>query len=71
MVVVDIFRAGTTICTAFQQGVEKIIPVGLVDEAKNYKEKGFLVAGERDGIKLEIADFGNSPSRNDECRPER
>ena len=23
MVVVDIFRAGTTICTAFQQGVEK------------------------------------------------
>jgi 2-phosphosulfolactate phosphatase len=61
VVVVDIFRAGTTICTAFQQGVEKIIPVGSVDEAKSYKDRGFLIAGEREGIKLEIADFGNSP----------
>ena len=62
VVVVDIFRAGTTICNAFQQGVEKIIPVGSVDKAKNYKERGFLIAGEREGIKLEIADFGNSPA---------
>lgn len=62
VVVVDIFRAGTTICTAFQQGVEKIIPVGSVKDAMDYKQKGFLIAGERNGIKLEMADFGNSPT---------
>ena len=61
MVIVDIFRAGTTICTAFKQGVEKVIPVGSEVEAKIYKERGFLIAGEREGIKLEFADFGNSP----------
>ncbi|HNQ28031.1 MAG TPA: 2-phosphosulfolactate phosphatase, partial [Aquaticitalea sp.] len=26
-----------------------------------YKEKGFLVAAERDGFVLDFADFGNSP----------
>lgn len=60
-VVVDIFRASTAICTAFDYGVEKIIPVGTVAEAKEYKNKGFLIAAERDGKVLDFADFGNSP----------
>lgn len=69
IVVVDILRAGTTICAAFQEGADKIIPVSSVEKALWYKEKkGYLITGERDGIKLEIADFGNSPleiTRND------
>ena len=28
----------------------------------DFKQKGFLIAGERNGIKLELADFGNSPT---------
>lgn len=59
--VIDIFRATTSICTAFANGVESLIPVADVSEAKRYKERGFLVAGERDGIKLDFADLGNSP----------
>jgi 2-phosphosulfolactate phosphatase len=42
-------------------GVEKLIPVATLEEAKAYKEKGYLVAAERDGIVRDFADFGNSP----------
>lgn len=61
VVIVDILRATTAICSAFQNGVEKIIPVASIDEAHKYKAKGFLVAAERDGKVLDFADFGNSP----------
>jgi 2-phosphosulfolactate phosphatase len=61
VVIVDIFRAGTTICAAFQNGAEKVIPVASLEKAQSFKEKGFLVAGERNGIRLEFADYGNSP----------
>ncbi len=60
-VVADIFRATTAICAAFDHGVEKIIPVTEVTDAVLYKRKGYLIAAERDGIKLDFADFGNSP----------
>ena len=60
-VVVDILRASSAICTAFMNGVERIIPVATVQEAKAMKEKGYMVAAERDGIVKEFADFGNSP----------
>ncbi|MBM3436348.1 MAG: 2-phosphosulfolactate phosphatase [Bacteroidetes bacterium] len=61
VVVVDILRAGTTICAALHAGAEKIIPVATIEKAVLLKEKGFLVTGERDGKKLNFADFGNSP----------
>lgn len=61
VVVVDILRATSAIVTAFMNGVNKIIPVGTLEEAKAYKEKGFKVAAERDGIVRDFADFGNSP----------
>lgn len=61
VVVVDVFRVGTTICAAFGQGLDKIIPVSTIEETKKYKDKGFPVAGERGGVKLDFADFGNSP----------
>jgi 2-phosphosulfolactate phosphatase len=61
VVVVDILRATSAICTAFENGASSIIPVGTVPEAKSYKDRGYLVAAERDGIVLDFADFGNSP----------
>lgn len=61
VVVVDILRATSAISTAFMNGVEKIIPVGTIAEAREYKQKGFMVAAERDGIVKDFADFGNSP----------
>jgi 2-phosphosulfolactate phosphatase len=61
VVLVDILRATSTICTALHKGVREIIPVESIEEAKLYKEKGYLVAGERDGKILDFADFGNSP----------
>jgi 2-phosphosulfolactate phosphatase len=61
VVVIDILRASSAICTAFANGAISIIPVAGVDEAKEYKGKGYLVAAERDGFVLDFADFGNSP----------
>jgi 2-phosphosulfolactate phosphatase len=61
VVVVDILRATSVICTMFHNGVQKIIPVRDLDEARKKKEEGYLVVAERDGRKLEFADFGNSP----------
>jgi 2-phosphosulfolactate phosphatase len=60
-VVVDVFRASTTICAALSAGVEKIIPVKSIQEAADYKKQGFVIAGEREGQKLAIANYGNSP----------
>lgn len=61
VVIIDILRATSAICTAFENGVESIIPVATVEEAREYKEKGYPVAAERDGYVLDFADFGNSP----------
>jgi 2-phosphosulfolactate phosphatase len=61
VVVIDIFRASSAICTAFANGAAEIIPVAEVAEAREYKSKGYLVAAERDGFVLDFADFGNSP----------
>jgi len=60
VVLVDILRATTTICTAVGNGVEAIIPVATHDEARRLKSEGFLVASEQDGVQLDFADFGNS-----------
>ena len=61
VVIIDILRASSAICTAFANGAVSIIPVSEVAEARDYKSKGYLVAAERDGFILDFADFGNSP----------
>jgi len=61
VVVVDILRATSAICTAFHHGVRRIIPVETLEEAREMKKKGYMVAAERDGIVQDFADFGNSP----------
>jgi 2-phosphosulfolactate phosphatase len=61
VVIIDILRATSAICTAFANGATSIIPVAEVHEAKDFKNRGYLVAAERDGYVLDFADFGNSP----------
>ena len=61
VVVIDVLRATSSICTAFANGVNRIIPVATVDEARQKKSEGYTVASERDGYVLDFADFGNSP----------
>ncbi len=61
IIVIDAIRASATICTAFMNGVELIIPVSEKGVALEYRKKGYIIAGERDGKKIEGFDFGNSP----------
>jgi 2-phosphosulfolactate phosphatase len=61
VVIIDVLRASSAICTAFSNGAVAIIPVAEVSRAKEYKNQGYLVAAERDGFVLDFADFGNSP----------
>jgi 2-phosphosulfolactate phosphatase len=61
VVIIDVLRASSAMCTAFANGAEAIIPVAEVEEAREYKKNGYLVAAERDGFVLDFADFGNSP----------
>ncbi|HOW40221.1 MAG TPA: 2-phosphosulfolactate phosphatase [Bacteroidales bacterium] len=61
VIIIDILRASSAICTAFANGAAEIIPVSGIDEARDYKNRGYLVAAERDGYVLDFADFGNSP----------
>ncbi len=61
VVVIDVLRATSAIVTAFQNGVERLIPVKTIDEAREYKKRGYVIAAERDGYVLDFADFGNSP----------
>lgn len=59
--VVDIFRATTTMCAAFNNGAAAIIPVADIASAKRYKAMGFPVGAERNARRQDFADFGNSP----------
>ena len=61
IVVIDIFRATSTIVTALANGAKSVIPVSSVDEARRLKANGFLIAGEKNGIPIDGFDFGNSP----------
>ncbi|TVR40779.1 MAG: 2-phosphosulfolactate phosphatase [Bacteroidia bacterium] len=61
VIVTDIFRASTAICAGFENGVSAIIPVETIAESEQWKAKGYISAGERDGKTLDCADFGNSP----------
>jgi 2-phosphosulfolactate phosphatase len=62
-VVIDVLRATTAFCAAFEAGVESLVPVASLEELKTFKEAGFLTAAERDGKKVDFADYGNSPLR--------
>jgi len=62
VVIIDVLRATTSFCAAFDSGVKSVIPVSGLDELLEYKNGGYLTAAERDGNKVDFADFGNSPT---------
>jgi 2-phosphosulfolactate phosphatase len=63
VVIIDIFRATSSICYGIENGAEAIIPVAEVEECAAYREKGlsYLLAAEREGKVVCGFDFGNSP----------
>ena len=66
VVVIDVLRACTSICAALLAGARGVIPTDGPGEAGDMRLKigadMTVVAGERDGVKLESFNFGNSPS---------
>jgi 2-phosphosulfolactate phosphatase len=61
VVVVDVLRATSTIVTALAHGAAGILPVPSLEVCRQKAAEGFLIAGERDGRKVEGFDKGNSP----------
>lgn len=63
VVIIDVFRAFSLECYAYSKNAKAIIPVKEVEEAFAYKRDNpdVLLVGERNGIKVEGFDYGNSP----------
>ena len=64
VVIIDVFRATTTIATALYNGAARVIPVAEVEECKRLGNEiaGSITAGEREGKVIEGLQFGNSPA---------
>lgn len=70
-IVVDVLRASTTIVHALGNGAAKVMPVATIDQARSLAASSpgrWLLAGEREGVRIEGFDLGNSPS---EYTPEK
>lgn len=64
VVVFDIFRASTTITAALASGAQEVLIATSPDEAMALRDEhgaGSLLAGERDGFRIDGYDLGNSP----------
>jgi len=64
VVIIDVFRAFSVACYAFDAGAARIIATSDVGEAFKLKSKyrNSVLVGERDEKKIEGFDFGNSPT---------
>jgi 2-phosphosulfolactate phosphatase len=64
VVIIDVFRATTTIATALYNGAARVIPVAEVEECKRLGNEiiGSITAGEREGKVIEGLQYGNSPT---------
>ena len=64
VVAIDVIRAFTTACFAFEAGVEEIVLVSTVEEAFAVRNTmpDALMMGEVRGLRPEGFDYGNSPS---------
>lgn len=61
-VAVDILRATTAVCAAFQAGCDEVLPLDTLEGIERYRSQGYLVAAERGGRKVDDAEYGNSPT---------
>ena len=63
VVIIDVFRATSTMATALYNGASKIIPVETAEQGIEMgKQTGGITAGERDGKIIPGLSYGNSPS---------
>ena len=63
VVIIDVFRATSTIATALYNGASKVIPVDTAELCIEVgKQTGGVTAGERDGKIIPGLAYGNSPS---------
>ncbi len=63
VVVIDVFRATSTIAAALYNGAEKIIPVDNIKQCIDIGKKlNAITAGERDGKVIPGLQYGNSPA---------
>jgi 2-phosphosulfolactate phosphatase len=63
VVIIDVFRATSTMATALYNGATKIIPVDSAELCIEMgKQTGGITAGERDGKVIPGLSYGNSPS---------
>ncbi len=61
VVVVDIFRATSTMVAALANGISEIRTFADLEDCRAMKEQGFLIAGERNGLTAPGFEMGNSP----------
>jgi len=65
VVIIDVLRASSTIVTALANGCRGFIPILSPGQAKKkaqqFEKERVLLGGEREGIKIEGFDLGNSP----------
>ncbi|WP_296704839.1 2-phosphosulfolactate phosphatase [Algoriphagus sp.] len=61
VVVVDIFRATSTMVAALANGITEIKTFADLEECRQMSKKGYLIAGERNGLTAEGFELGNSP----------
>jgi 2-phosphosulfolactate phosphatase len=61
VVVIDILRATSTICTALNNGAKEVIPVTTIEECLALKKENNILACEREGKIAEGFEHGNSP----------
>lgn len=64
-VIIDVFRAFTVEPYLINNGAQKLIPVGDMQIAYDYKQKdnNCVLIGERKGVMLPGFDYGNSPAQ--------
>lgn len=64
VVIIDVFRATSTIAAALHNGAASVVPVASVQECIEIgrRTNNSITAGERDGKVAEGLEYGNSPS---------
>ena len=64
-VIIDVFRAFSVACYAFDNGIKRVIDVATPEEARNLKNQlksDTLLVGEQNEKKPDGFDYGNSPT---------
>lgn len=61
-VAIDVLRATTAVCAAFQSGCSEVVPLDSLEALEPYRRQGYGIAAERGGKKLHGSDYGNSPT---------